>query len=645
VYLDPRLQARPRPPRGLRRLAAVIAASCFSARYLPFHLAFLAVMFLAGTAHSVRAGDGWRFTDVTEAAGLVYEHGYSQLLGPISWNVAGGVASGDYDNDGWIDLYVERGDIGPNLLFRNRGDGTFEEVGVAAGVGVDGFLGSGPLFFDFDGDGWLDLFLGAIEQSDPLLFRNRGDGTFEDVTARSGMDLTINTVSATAGDYDGDGLPDLFLSHWLTPRTDNHLWRNLGDGRFRCVDLEAGLSDPGGELTDYGFATNLADINRDGFVDLLLTSDFGTSQVWLNDGTGRFDNITTDEISDENGMGAAVGDYDNDGDLDWFVTSVWDGDGVTEGDWGTTGNRLYRNAGSGVFENVTDEAGVREGHWGWAASFADLNNDGTLDIVHVNGWPKGSKQFHDDPSRLFVSNGDGSFTERSGELGFDDTGQGRGLVCFDFDHDGDIDIFVANSRQPPRLWRNDGGNAMNYLAVSLEWRPPNHAGIGSRIEVVANGAYQMREVRCGSNYVSQNPAAAHFGLGETHVVDVVRVTWPNGSTTAITGVRVNQRLVLSPRADAGPPAAPAIVSVHPNPFAAEARIRVRIHDTAPVTAHIFDVSGRGVRALERSGGDDSGVFFRWDGRDDGGRAVAAGVYFLRVVTPLGTDSARITLVR
>ncbi len=502
------------------------------------------------------ADAAWRFTDVTAEAGLVYQHGYVATPGfREASEHAGGVAAGDYDRDGDTDLYVVRGDIGPNLLFRNRGDGTFEEVGAAAGVALAGVRSSGPLFADLDGDGWLDLFVGGVDGTAPSMFRNAGDGTFTDATAASGIVLPEgrDTFSATAADYDRDGDLDLFLTHWLTAfftaaESSHHLWRNDGAGSFTDVTREAGLVSLGPSDTFNSFTANFADMDGDGWLDLLVTGDFFTSRIYRNDRAGRFV-LATDfaVVTEGNAMGAAVGDYDNDGDLDWFVSSIWDPNGVAEGNWDTTGNRLYRNRGDGTLEDATDAAGVRVGWWGWGSTFQDFDNDGDLDLFHVNGFGRAdipqTAEFVADPSVLFVNDGSGVFTDRAAELGVADTDEGRGVAAFDYDGDGDLDLFVHNSEAPGRLYRNDGGNSGRWLAVALAGRSPNTEAIGARVRVTADGRTQVREVRAGSNYASQDPAEAHFGLGGARSV-TVEVRWPDGVRSVRDRVAPNQRLVL-----------------------------------------------------------------------------------------------------
>lgn len=521
-------------------------------------VALLLTVLLASTQYVTAAP--WQFVDVTKQAGFDYKHG---IKSPIKSNhesrqllFSGGVAAGDYDNDGWVDLYVVRGDIGPNLLFRNLGNGTFEEVSVNAGLSTaEGATSSGPIFADFSGDGYLDLFVGGTGKTAPRLYRNRGDGRFEDITPKYGISDLNNSYSAAFGDYDRDGDLDLYVSHWTFSNNfdRNYLFENDGKGGFKDASIGAGL----GHLIFADFTPNFADVNNDGWPDLLIAADFKHTKLFLNNQDGTFKDATDASVfTDENGMGAAVGDYDNDGDLDWFVTSIWDsrklyndfnyGKGSGDDLKSKSGNRLYRNQGDGTFEDVTDLAGVRKGFWGWGSCFADFNNDGHLELFHVNGFyrdesdNKSESLFIDDPVRMFVSNGDGTFTEQSQMLGLDDTSQGRGVSCFDYDRDGDLDIFIANFGAPPRLYRNDGGNKQHYLGVSLVGELPNSEAIGARVYLTANGITQMRELRAGSNFESQNPVDAHFGLGKATNVDKLRIVWPSGKESVLLNVTVDQ---------------------------------------------------------------------------------------------------------
>ena len=483
------------------------------------------------------------------------------------------MAGGDYDGDGWIDFFILRGDIGANQLYRNLGGNVFEEVAEAAGVAYTKSPGrnyrhSGPAFADVDGDGDLDLFVGGIEFDPSFLFLNDGDGTFVDATAGSGIDTVISryTLSAAFGDYDLDGDLDLFLTHWGTPRevgarvNTEHLWRNDtvdGEVLFTDVSLAAGISpsiisaDPiesfGGAGFDYTFSPTFARIDDDRFPDLMITGDFRTSRFYLNEGDGTFRNATDPlVIVDRNGMGAAVADYDADGDLDWFVTSIWSRPVEGEEQIFKLGNRLYNNVG-GEFVDVTEAADVHDGGWGWAACFADFDNDTDLDIYHTNGWiePFAPDHFDTDTSRLFVAAGDGTFSEAAEDAGIADQERGYAAVCADFDNDGDVDIFQAHrgDENAATLWRNDTtGN--RYLRVRLVGLAPNTEAAGARIRATVGETELMREIVIGSNYTSQNPTVQVLGLGNAANVDRLVVEWPDGRTTTRTQVAAGQTLVL-----------------------------------------------------------------------------------------------------
>ncbi len=492
------------------------------------------------------------FQDVTAAAGMLDPGTYRddldfQALQSTGLPMIGGACAGDFDRDGWVDVYHVRGASGRNKLYRNLGDGTFVDV---AGVDVEAYGTSGPTFVDIDGDGWLDLFLCGVDPKEPRLFRNDRDGTFTDITAASGLTFTrpLN-LSCAFGDYDRDGDLDLYVSHWEVGTFFGgpleHLWQNNGDGTFSDVSAAAGITVSYVGESDWSFTPNFADLDGDGWLDILLASDYGTTRVFRNDRDGTFTDVTSAVISDKNGMGATVGDYDNDGDLDWFVSAILHPvSDPAEGEDPTAlrGNRLYRNLGDGTFEDATAEAGVRPGYWGWGSVFADFNNDCWLDIFHTNGWF--GQHFIADPSLLYMSRGDGTFQERAVEAGIDDPRQGRGVVCFDYDRDGDQDLLVANLNEPLTLFRNDTPDTLHYLRVRLVGPAPNTEAVGARVRATLGGLTQMRELRCGSNYLSSNPVEAHFGLGVTSMVDQVRVTWPDGTETVVADVEADQVLVI-----------------------------------------------------------------------------------------------------
>jgi hypothetical protein len=617
---------------------------------------FLLITFALGISPAVFAPRAralaWNFSDVTDAAGIDYTHGYAGGITTALQDQVGGVAVGDYDNDGFVDFYAVRGTIGRNVLYRNRGNGTFEERAIQAGVNITGAKGCGPAFADYDGDGWLDLFIGGIEGTTPRLFHNSGNGTFQDVTAASGIIYSGSTISTAFGDYDRDGDLDLFMTHWGAVSTaGKHMWRNNGNGTFTDVDSICGFGPFGEGLFDHSWTPNFVDVNSDDWPDLVMTEDFGESQVFLNDGDGTFTEATTGIISDENGMGSAIADYDNDGDLDWFVSSIWDPSGIPDPNWGVSGNRLYKNQGNGTFVCATSPSGVRSGYWGWGASFVDFNNDALLDLFHVNGVYMASA-FWADSSRMFVGNGNGTFTETSAMLGIVDTRQGRAICCFDLERDGDRDILIGNNSQPPALYRNNGGNALNWLTLKLRGLAPNTEAIGARVYVTAAGTTQMREIRAGSNYVSQDPAEAHFGLGTATLVTQIRIEWPNGQVDVFNSIPANYYLVFRQSGmtavDFGESTASPSVSLEsaaPNPLVSSSTFRFRLETAAPVTFRIFDASGRAVRTLvDRSCG--AGLHtVSWDGRDAANRSVAPGVYFYSLAALGHAEKGKISIVR
>lgn len=488
------------------------------------------------------AGNG-AFTNVTRDLGLCYEVADDGRERTEIRLQGGGIALADIDRDGRLDLYVTHGRNLRGRLFRFNGARFVERenTGVAP-RGID----QAAYFVDVDEDGWLDLI--SVQEDGIEVFFNDWFGRFRPNAGATNIENTRATTSMAAADYDGDGDLDLFFAHWGTGHTHGQtefLWEQKGQGTFADVSYRVPTEAADGVVgeSEYSFTPVFADFDDDGDADLLLASDFGSSQVLRNIAGGNaFTDLTTDVISDENGMGGTVADYDKDGDLDWFVSSIWDAEVATN--W--TGNRLYRNDGQGVFEDATDDAGVRQGGWGWGACFADFDNDGHADLFHTNGYPdEGGGKFEADPSRLFMANGDGTFTERAAALGLDHTDQGRGVACADYNDDGKVDVFIANNGKSPTVFRNDHANGNAYLAIDLAGPDGNPQGIGARVLVESASGRQLAEMRLGEGYLSQAPARLHFGLGADRSATVeVRWPGPDAETTIVHDIAVSQRNVI-----------------------------------------------------------------------------------------------------
>ena len=470
------------------------------ARALRGLIAMTAALSLVGAvASSTSAEELVRFTDVTAEAGVgdLHWHGVPPE-GVVHADldmlfVSAGAVAADFDGDDWCDLYVTRIDA-PNLLYINQQDGTFSEEAASRGVDTTTFS-TGAAVADIDNDGDLDLMvLTTHPDRRNYLYLNDGTGSFTEASTERGVsgfapDSVHHCTSAAFGDYDRDGHLDLMVAAWQPDGKKKRIYQNSGDGFF--VDRTSAVNvDFRGIM---GFAPMFADMTNDGWQDLVFVGDFGTSRFFRNTQLGIFKDETAERNlgTDENGMGNAVGDVDNDGDLDWFITSIHDENDTCDSspcNWGSSGNRLYINDGEGVFTDGTDTYGVREGFWGWAASFFDYDNDGDLDIGMTNGVDFGAIPWDDpfnvDPIRLWRNEGPGKvMTEVSEELGMTDTGSGKGYLTFDYDRDGDLDVFLVNNAAFPVLYRNDGGNRNNWLQVRLVGQKTNRMGVGARVYV------------------------------------------------------------------------------------------------------------------------------------------------------------------
>jgi hypothetical protein len=500
------------------------------------------------------------FSNQTNALNITVNHSHEpQQFLTESMMYSAGVAVADYNNDGYLDIYFVSGSGGANQLYQNQGDNTFFEMASEAGIAISGVKSSGPTFADIDGDGWLDLFVGAVDNDQYYLFQNNQNGTFTDITASSDLMITAaNSVSTTFGDFDNDGDLDMFISHWGNPiNSDTGLeiiWRNDSENsqiKFTDISTALGMNELyQGQIVDTSFVPSLSDIDNDGDIDLLLVSDSGKSKVLRNDGDKltRTNNVT---INDQFGMGSAVGDIDNDGDMDWYVTSIYKKENSSLALNHTAsynGNRLYINDGEGNFNNIALAKDLDNGGWAWAACFADFNNDGLTDIFHVNGWGQSGvdfSQYQDDISRFYLQQSDGTFIESAAAVNVNEVKQGRGVSCNDIDRDGDIDIITSNNDSNASYFRNELTSGHHYLTVKLDGNTANRQALGAKIQITSStGLVQTQELRINNNFVSTNAVEAHFGLGTEDMPVTVTVTWPNATTTVHDEIAVDQLVTL-----------------------------------------------------------------------------------------------------
>jgi hypothetical protein len=437
----------------------------------------------------------------------------------------------------------------------NQGDGTF--VDEAALRGLDQIARHvGVCAADYDSDGDVDLFITAVN-SPHLLVSNDGTGHFT-VDPAAIPRWNNRTTSPSWADIDGDGLLDLAMGSWSSEDGDIRVYRNRGAAGFSLFQVIP---------MDWAFVPHFADLDGNGSVDLIAVADFRSTRYFKNNGRGVLLPAGGSDI--QNGMGVASADFNHDGELDIFMTAILHPDpGVNFN--GVDGNRLLLNNGHGGFTDVTTDAGVRAGYWGWGAVAADLENDGDEDLFHVNGFAgfvANHAPFRVTPAMLFENQGSMNFAEVAASSGAAaDTGQGRCVVAFDYDNDGDLDLFIVNNNDvhpqtpgsaitttPGRLvlLRNDSVPGGNWLKVRIAGSPPHHAhGMGARIHAELPATTLMREINASSNFNGHGPhRIAHFGAGEATRFEAVRVSFPNGDTVRLDDVPVNQEMVIeSPRA-------------------------------------------------------------------------------------------------
>jgi hypothetical protein len=526
---------------------------------------------------------GANLTDIANMAGLRHEctYGETDRKTYLLETIGCGCAFFDFDNDGWLDVLLLAGnrvlrssEETSTRLYRNNRDGTFSDVTEHAGLVHPGWA-CGVCVGDYNNDGYEDLFITYWGQN--ILYRNNGDGTFTNVTKQAGLSNASERWGSgcTFVDYNRDGLLDLFVANYAVldlgsapkpgekptcffsglpvncgprgfPHGRHSLFRNNGDGTFTDVSTSSGVASA---RNSFGLTAVAADFDDDGWPDIYLACDSTPSLLFLNnrDGTFREEGAIRgvaygDDGEEQAGMGLAVGDYNLDGKLDIFKTNF--SDDIPN---------LYRNSGKANFEDVTRQTGlaVDNRFVTWGAGMMDLDNNGLPDLFMVSGhvYPEAGKRLPQYPFKsprlLFRNLGNGRFEEL-----FDLAGPGiaelhssRGCAFGDFDNDGDVDILIVNLNEPPSLLRNDVSPSSRWLKIKLTGTQSNRSAIGSRVTVKTEMATQTQELQSQSSFLSCNDFRLHFGLGTATKAEV-RVRWPSGTWQTIGAVSTNQLLTI-----------------------------------------------------------------------------------------------------
>ncbi len=518
-----------------------------------------------------------QFNDITSQSGITFKHALSAEKKYIAESMSGGVALFDYDNDGYLDIFfvnsltvelLKANKKTRSVLYRNNHDGTFSDVTDKARVGDVGW-GMGCAVGDFNNDGFDDLYVTSIGPDH--LFKNNGNGTFTDVTQKAGVSDPRFSTGAAFLDYDNDGRLDLFVTNYVDFNMNNlptfgegptcqfkgvpvqcgprglagagdSLFHNNGDGTFTDVSKKAGVSDARGY---YGLDVVGSDFDGDGWIDIFVANDSTPNFLYHNNGNGTFSEVgfesgtALDKNGNEQGcMGVTLGDYDHDGLLDLFITNFDD-----------EYNVLYRNVGRGSFADVSYESGVAMvslPYVGWGTKFFDFDNDGWLDLFVANGHAYPQRDRYRQRKLLHRNNRDGTFTEVAAQSGsaLMEERASRGTAFGDIDNDGDVDIVVNDLDSAPQLLRNDGGNKNNWIVVKTIGTKSNRNGIGAKVKVVSGDLTQVDEVQSGGSYISQNDFKLHFGLEKRTRVDLIQVRWPSGAVDTVTNMPVNKVVTI-----------------------------------------------------------------------------------------------------
>ncbi len=527
---------------------------------------------------------GLQFVDVAQEAGLTRivhagRSGKDHLLD----SAGSGAAWIDYDRDGFIDAYIVNGwriegrevvEKGRNALYRNLGDGTFEDVTDAAGVDGEGRWGGGVVVADYDEDGWPDLFVTNFGPN--VLYRNRGDGTFENVAGAAGIEIPGWNTGAAFFDADADGDLDLYIATYIDQTIDDVLaaertldWKGVdkvavgpfglpgavdhffvsdGRGRFTEATSQAGLQDLG---KGFGFGVRAADYDGDGDQDLYVANDADANYFYRNEGDGTFRDVglwagAALDLGGaaQAGMGVTAGDANGDGALDIFVTNFSE-------DFST----LYIGDGEGFFDDASETTGVGGLTYealSWGTVLADLDNDGDQEIVVANGHIYPQVDAHPEfgmsyaqTNLLLENDGSGKFVDASADAGpgFALASSSRGIAAGDYDNDGDLDLLITNLDEPPALLRNDSAGG-SWLSIDPVVPPGRGPRIGTRVLVQAGDRRWFRDVASGESFLSAHDPRLHFGLGDVKQVDRVEVRWPDGTITVRNDVPCNQLLTI-----------------------------------------------------------------------------------------------------